>query len=139
MVLVRARTRRSRFLLRMHREAVRAPVVRRMLRELRRHTRGRVILLWDRLPAHRAGVVHAVLKEFRAWLTVAWLPAYAPELNPVERVWSILKRKDLGNAVPDTIEDLARRVRRGVQRIRRSPGVLRGCLRASGLFPGLDR
>lgn len=134
-VLVRARTRRSRLLLRVHRETVRAPVVRRMLRELRRHTRGRVILLWDRLPAHRAGAVQRQLRAQRTWLTTVWFPPYAPELNPVEHVWSALKRTDLGNRVPDTLDDLARHARQGARRISKRPQVLHGCLRASGLFP----
>lgn len=138
-ILVRARTQRSRFLLRIHREAVRAPVVCRMLRELRQHTRGRVVLLWDRLPAHRARTVRTLLDAERPWLTVAWLPAYAPELNPVEQVWSTLKRKDLGNRVPETLKDLTRHVRSGARRIGRHPQVLQGCLRASGLFPNLER
>jgi transposase len=37
-------------------------------------------------------VVRAAQVTARSWLTVFQLPAYAPELNPVEGVWSSLKR-----------------------------------------------
>jgi transposase len=38
---------------------------------------------------------------------VEWLPAYAPDLNPVEQVWSHTKCADLANYIPDDAEALA--------------------------------
>jgi len=61
------------------------------LATLRQHVRRRVILMWDRLPAHRSRVVKAALAQHRSWLTVVWLPAYAPDLNPVEQLWAHLE------------------------------------------------
>jgi hypothetical protein len=56
------------------------------LGELRRLLGGqRAKLLWDGLPAHRSKLMHAWLRRQRSWLVVEPLPAYAPELNPVER------------------------------------------------------
>jgi hypothetical protein len=55
------------------------------LRALQRHFRGlRIILLWDGLGAHTSRRMRAHLAGQRAWLTVERLPAYAPDLNPVE-------------------------------------------------------
>jgi transposase len=48
-------------------------------------------LLWDGLPAHRSKLMRAWLRRQRSWLVVEPLPAYAPELNPVEALWSNLK------------------------------------------------
>ena len=48
-------------------------------------------LLWDGLPAHRSKVMGAWLRRQRSWLVVKPLPAYAPELNPVEPLWASLK------------------------------------------------
>lgn len=115
-------------------ETVKTDEIIRTLAHLRRHTRGPVTLLWDNLPAHRSRGTHDALWDRRSWLTVERFPAYAPELNPVEALWSVLKRKDLGNACPDGLGDLDRRIRRGVRRLRRRMDVLTGCLRASGLF-----
>jgi putative transposase len=41
----------------------------------------------------------------RDWLTVSQLPAYASELNPVESVWSLLKRS-LANLVKRSLSEL---------------------------------
>jgi hypothetical protein len=43
-----------------------------------------VVLLWDGLSSHWSSKMRAHLHEQRHWLTVERLPAYAPELNPVE-------------------------------------------------------
>ena len=62
------------------------------LEQLRRFLGGqKAILLWDGLPAHRSHAMHAWLRRQRSWLVVEPLPAYAPELNPVEPLWSNLK------------------------------------------------
>jgi hypothetical protein len=44
----------------------------------------KVVLLWDGLSSHWSHRMRAHLDTQRDWLTVGWLPAYAPELNPVE-------------------------------------------------------
>ena len=55
----------------------------------------KVTLLWDGLPAHRSHAMGAFLRRQRSWLVVEPLPAYAPELNPVEGLWSNLSACDL--------------------------------------------
>lgn len=115
--------------------AVRIPDVLRFLRHLRRHFRGRtLILILDNLKAHHSRAVRAYVRTQRDWLTIRYLPSYAPELNPVEYAWSALDGKDLANACADTMADLDRRVRNSARRLRRHPDVLAGCLNASGLF-----
>src|SRR5712691_1509207 len=55
------------------------------LRNLKRHfRRQRVMLIWDGLAAHKSRAMLAYLARQRTWLTVERLPAYAPELSPVE-------------------------------------------------------
>ena len=50
-----------------------------------------LVVVWDGLNTHVSGVM-AELVGARDWLTVFRLPPYAHELNPVESVWSNLKR-----------------------------------------------
>lgn len=65
-----------------------------------------VILVIDRWMVHRSGV--GKLKErFGRRVDVEWLPAYAPELNPVEQIWNYSKYGQLSNFIPDDIEHLA--------------------------------
>ena len=93
-----------------------------------------LILLWDGLAAHKAKVVQAFVVANRNWLTVHRFPAYAPELNPQEYQWSSLKRKDLGNYCPETMDDLERRARNGIRRMRKDGALLKGFLKKSGLW-----
>jgi transposase len=48
--------------------------------------------VWDNLKVHLRAFTGA-----QAWLRVFRLPAYAPDLNPVEGIWSVLKRGVLAN------------------------------------------
>jgi transposase len=52
---------------------------------------GPLVVVWDNLNAHVSGAMHQLIAA-RPWLTIYQLPAYAHELNPVEPVWSPLKR-----------------------------------------------
>ena len=113
--------------------------VMRGLRSLRRHLRGPVILLWDGLPAHRSAVTRRYLEGQRHWLRVERLPAYAPELNPVEAMWANLSARELANLCPpETLGELAVHVHRGVRRIRRHPDLAHAFLKHAGLFPELS-
>ena len=75
------------------------------LRDLLRHLRGKVIVVWDGGPNHKGPLVRAFLRRNgRLWLER--LPAYAPELNPVEAVWSWVKFGKLANFVPADVGEL---------------------------------
>jgi transposase len=90
-------------------------------------------LLWDGLPAHRSKVLRAWLRRQRSWLVVEALPAYAPELNPVEALWSSLKGVELANLAGDTLDDVIAAAERGIQRIRGTPQLAFSFLRYCGL------
>lgn len=73
----------------------------------------RVVLVWDGSSAHRS-------RTMRAWvdaqdrLILERLPAYAPELNPVEMLWSAIKTRELANVAG---EHLADATERGIDRV----------------------
>nr|WP_319949628.1 transposase [Streptomyces halobius] len=50
-----------------------------------------IVLVWDRLNTHVSHAIRELIAQ-REWLTVFLLPAYAPDLNPVEAVWAHVKR-----------------------------------------------
>jgi transposase len=68
-----------------------------------------ITLVMDRWQVHRAGA-RRLQKRFGNRVRIEWLPAYAPELNPVEQVWGHTKHSDLANYVPDNILRLGRSV-----------------------------
>ena len=133
-VLTRPDGRRPRWLLALHPGSVRSAQVVRFLNALRRHRRRPVILLWDGLPAHRSRVTQQALLRHRAWLRVEPLPAYAPELNPVEQLWAHLDATTLANPPAEDLDRLGRRVRGGVRRVRRHSALGRAFLSHTGLF-----
>ncbi|WP_271215846.1 transposase [Streptosporangium carneum] len=51
---------------------------------------GPLVLVWDNDRRHLSRAMRTAI-EARPWLTVFQLPVYAPELNPAEGVWSVLK------------------------------------------------
>ncbi len=104
------------------------------LEELRHHfRRQRVLLLWDGLSSHRSGVMKAYLDAQRSWLRVERMPAYAPELNPVEGVWNHLKGGVLANRGDDTVEELIELAAGGVHKARSQQHLLFGFLGQTGL------
>jgi transposase len=104
------------------------------LRALKRHFRGRrVILLWDGLGAHRSQQMRGYLARQRPWLSVERLPAYAPELNPVEPVFGNVKGGELANHCGPELTTLAGSLRTGMARVRRQPRLAFAFLRHAGL------
>lgn len=66
-----------------------------------------IILVMDRYSVHRAAAKR-LQARFGRRITIEWLPAYAPELNPDEQVWNRAKYIDLANFIPDDVEQLGR-------------------------------
>ena len=77
--------------------------------------------------------MRAHLDAQRAWLTVERLPAYAPELNPVEYLWANLKGVELANFTGDTVGEVADQARHGIQRACDSDSLVMGFLAHTGL------
>ena len=66
------------------------------------------------------------------WLTVIQLPAYAPDLNPVEGAWAVMKNA-IGNLAAGTTSQLAAAMRHQLDRIQRQPALVTGFLGQTGL------
>jgi hypothetical protein len=93
----------------------------------------RVVLLWDGLSSHWSYKMRAHLATQRDWLTVERLPAYAPELNPVEGLWANLKGGELANFAGDTVAEVADQAQHGVRRVCDSDSLVVGFLAHTGL------
>ena len=63
-----------------------------------------VVLVEDNGPIHVSKLSRAALAARTHWLTVEWLPKYAPELNDIEVVWHDLKAHHLAH---QTFTDIA--------------------------------
>jgi DDE superfamily endonuclease len=92
---------------------------------------GPLVVVWDGLNTHVSRTMTELVAA-RDWLTVFRLPPYAPELNPVESVWSHLKRS-LANLVKRDIGQLTALVKTRLRRMQYQPGLLEGFLAGTRL------
>jgi hypothetical protein len=92
---------------------------------------GPLVVIWDNLNTHVSRAM-AELIAARDWLTVCRLPAYASELNPVEGVWSVLKRS-LANLAKRDIGQLTGLVKTRLRRMQYRPGLVEGFLAGTRL------
>jgi transposase len=104
----------------------------RLLRSVRRQLGRRLIVVLDRLNAHRSAA-HKLISQSPDVYQFEWLPAYAPELNPVEGVWNQTKYADLANAVPEDIDALERDVEQSLARTGSTCSLLKGLFRRAAL------
>ena len=130
-VLVSPTGRRLRLAVRSHWRSLRGEEVIAFVRQLLRRVRGPMVLVWDRHPIHHRAKVQAFLAE-QARLTVYELPVAAPELNPVEFVWTQVSEATAGLA-PRNRGELQANLEAGVARTRQSAKRLCACLLGSGL------
>lgn len=61
----------------------------------------------------------------------------APDLNPQEGVWSLVKR-DIGNLAAADLGQITQAVKRRLRQIQYRPHVVDGCLVGTGLVFGMD-
>jgi DDE superfamily endonuclease len=92
---------------------------------------GPIVLAWDNLNTHTSQAMGELVAA-RDWLTVYRLPSYASELNPVERIWSVLKRS-LANLAKRDIGELTSLVKTRLRRMQYRPGLLTGFLAGTRL------
>jgi transposase len=118
-----------------HVKNIQHPEVCDFLRDLLRHLRGHVIVLWDGAKIHRGHPIAKLCRRFPR-LHLERLPGYAPELNPDEGVWSQAKQA-LANGRPDTLDHLWFELWLTLEDIRCSQGKLRACVHESDLPPFL--
>jgi transposase len=107
-----------------HDQNVRFKQVIEFLYLVHRHLRRKLIVVMDRYTGHRKAV--RLLREAGVdWLEVAWLPAYAPELNPSEMTWNHAKYADLANFIPDDLSALWQAVDASIADIRKNSDLIR--------------
>src|SRR5262249_43889907 len=114
--------------------AYRGPAIVAFLRQLLRQVRGKLLVIWDGAPIHRCQAVKDFLAAGAAKrLYLECLPAYAPDLNPDEGVWNLLKRSELANRCCHDLDELRWELGLALRRLRRTTERLIACVRHAGL------
>jgi putative transposase len=86
--------------------------------------RGRLIVVWDRGNMHKGPPIRSLLERYRDRLTIVYLPPYAPDLNPVEALWSYLKYAELVNFAPRDVPELDAVAREQLERVQQQRPLL---------------
>ncbi len=83
---------RTNCMFRLHEGSIKKEEVVEFLRALKAHLKRPLLVIWDGLKAHRSRLVRDYLDTLGGHIQIAFLPPYAPDLNPVEYLWAWLKR-----------------------------------------------
>ena len=123
------------FYFRLYAGTVKSPQVVDFLTALARQIRRPMILAWDRLAAHRSRRVWDHSAALKGHMHVEYLPAYAPELNPVESIWAHWKQHELPNVCPQDDRQLSQLARRTLKRMRRRPRLITAFWKQASVWP----
>ena len=99
---------------------------------VRHKVRGPITLLWDQILIHRAKPVTDYFARHRRVVVEAF-PPYAPELNPVDNVWSYVKYNRLPNYARRNLHGLRERITAEFHRLQKRPDLLRSFFKHTGL------
>jgi transposase len=123
----------GRLLVQVREQPFRGPTIVDFLRHLARHIAGKLLVIWDGAPIHRAQPVKDFLAtEQGQRVHLERLPGYAPEVNPDEGIWQYLKRVELRNLVCKDLPELQTELRLAIARLRHKLHVIRGCFTQCG-------
>ena len=113
--------------------AFKGPDVVRFLKHALRQIPGKLLVVWDGSPIHRAKAVKEFLASGAASrVQLEQLPGYAPELNPDEGIWKHLKYVEMKNVCCRSLSELRVELRRAKERLRHKRHVILGCIRQPG-------
>ena len=114
--------------------SIKSPQLIQFLSHLRRHIPGKLTVIWDGLPAHRSRLVREFVAGQKGAIELEFLPAYAPELNPVEYIWGHCKQHELPNFCPKNFGQLSWAAREALRRMRRRPRLVTSFWKQAELF-----
>lgn len=121
-------TPKGRLFLQMQERAYNAEDIVQFLRLLLRKISGKLLIIWDGSPIHRAEVVKQFLSSpMGKRVHLERLPGYAPEINPQEQVWNLLTRRELKNLCCRDLAHLGQEVIRAKERLRHRHEILQRC------------
>jgi transposase len=116
-----------------HEQAISSREVIGFLGWLQRSFRGQLLILWDGSPIHRSKPLKAYLANGAAErIHLEPFPGYAPELNPIEWVWSYMKVAQLANLACDSLPQLQQHVHNTKRRLQRKPNLIQSFIRHVG-------
>lgn len=104
------------------------------LKHLLRHVAEKLLVIWDGSSIHWATEVKTFLADGGAKaIHLEPLPGYAPDLNPVEGIWDLLKYVELRNLCCQHLSHLTMELGLAIRRLRTKPRLVQACFAGAGL------
>ena len=123
------------FYFQIHPGSIKSPQVIEFLQTLLRHLQAPLLILWDGAAIHRSKLVKEYVATTQGRLEIAAMPAYAPELNPVEYMWGHLKNHEIGNLIASQAWELSLQATSALRRMRRRRSIIAACYSQADLWP----
>lgn len=125
---------RSNVYFRLHEGSIKSPQIVEFLKALVKQITRSLLIIWDGLKAHRSRLVRDYVDSLEGKIELAFLPPYAPDLNPVEYLWAWLKRHALANYCPNTLAELADTARGKLKSAQRRTSLIAAFWKQADLF-----
>lgn len=123
-----------RFYFRLFPGSIKSPQIVEFLKALRATIRRKILVIWDGLRAHRSNLVRQYVEEQRGAIALESLPAYAPELNPVECIWGYLKSHAMPNFCAKDLNHLKRHASSQLRSMQRRTTLVTAFWKQAELF-----
>jgi transposase len=123
-----------RFYFRLFPGSIKSPQIVEFLKALLATIGQKVLIIWDRLQAHRSILVREYVEQQRGKIALEYLPAYAPELNPVECIWGYLKSHAMPNFCARDLTHLKRHASSHLRSMQRRSTLVSAFWKQAELF-----
>jgi transposase len=114
-----------RFYFRFYPGAVKSEQIIEFLAALKRQLGRKLLIVWDGVGTHKSRRVRQWLEQQEGRIAIAFLPPYAPGLNPVEAIWAYLKKHEIANLCPARLAEVSAFARRRLKSMQRRPSLIR--------------
>lgn len=104
------------------------------LKALKAHLKQPLLVIWDGARTHHSHFVRDYPDTLDRHIQIAFLPPYAPDLNPVEYLWAWLKRHAMANYCPNNLNELHTTARNKLKSAQMRPSIIAACWRQADLW-----
>lgn len=99
---------------------------------------GKIFLVVDGHPAHKANLVKSYIQSLKGRLELHFLPPYAPDLNPDEFVWSYMKNNGVSKKPLKKNESLQSRINQDLNSIKENRKLVQSFFHAASVLYAKD-
>jgi putative transposase len=76
-----------------------------LLKTVKHYGNSKVIMVLDNVKYHHAKRLKPILEKYKHRIELVYLPAYSPDLNPMERIWWYMRKKITHNRFMESMEN----------------------------------